>query len=71
MVERLGMSVDGIIKSDLAYHLPTAQRLCGQCEKTGECDLLLCSHQTLRHAPSFCPNAAYLRVAKHRAATGH
>ena len=71
MVNRLGMSVDEIIKSDIAYHLPTAQRLCGQCEKIGECDMLLGSHQTLRHAPSFCPNAAYLRMAKHRAAADH
>lgn len=66
MLERLGMTFEQIVKSELAYHLPLAQRLCEQCEAGGECDRILCGQRTLEEAPGFCPNAAYLRVAKHR-----
>lgn len=67
MVERLGMSVDEIIDSDLAYHLPTAQRLCMRCEKVADCDKVLCARDELKDAPAFCPNSAYLHLAKHPA----
>lgn len=65
MVERLGMSVDEIIESDFAYHLPTAQRFCTRCERKVECDALLCARDQLADPPAFCPNAAYLRMARH------
>jgi len=65
MVERLGMSVDEIAESDIAYHVPTAQRVCQLCDHVSECDQLLCSGKALEEAPGFCPNAAYLHLAKH------
>jgi hypothetical protein len=65
MVQRLGMSVDEIIASDLAYHVPTAQRVCQHCDQVSECDRLLCSGKALDEAPRFCPNAAYLNLARH------
>lgn len=65
MVERLGMSVDEIIDSDLAYHLPTAQRLCLRCGNVADCDKVLCARDALEDAPVFCPNAAYLHLVKY------
>jgi hypothetical protein len=65
MVERLGLSIDDIIDSDLAYHMPTAQRLCLLCENAEECDSWLYAGQEANEAPRFCPNAAYLHLARH------
>jgi hypothetical protein len=64
MANTIGVSVDGIAESNLAIHLPTADRLCAVCEDKAACDDWLATRASAAEAPEFCANAAYLRLAQ-------
>lgn len=64
MLGRLGLSVDSIAGTYLESHLPTASRLCLSCQSVRACDEWLAKETSSAAAPCFCPNAAYLRLAK-------
>lgn len=64
MAGRLGLSLDDIRYSDVALHLPTAERLCLVCNSTEECDEWLAIGVGSPCAPRFCPNAGYLSLLR-------
>lgn len=64
MARILGLSMDGLRDSDVALHLPTAERLCLACKNTEACDAWLASGGNPDDAPEFCPNAGYLHLAR-------
>jgi len=64
MVEKLGLSLRNVGKSDLATHLPTAARLCMKCRSTGECEAWLAGEESAGEPPEFCVNRNFLRLAR-------
>ena len=64
MAKRVGASVANIGESNLGLHLPAADRLCTVCKQKEACDAWLASHEAAAQPPDFCPNAAYLRLAR-------
>ena len=64
MANTIGVSVDDIAETNLAIHLPTADRLCAVCDDKAACDAWLATHASAAEAPDFCANAAYLRLAQ-------
>ena len=64
MAENIGVSVEDIADSNLAIHLPTADRLCTVCQDKEACNAWLADHSSAAEAPEFCANAAYLRLAR-------
>ncbi len=62
MADRLGLTLYDIRYSDVALHLPTAERLCLVCSSTKECDAWLAMGKAAPAVPAFCPNAGYLHL---------
>ncbi len=70
MAERVGVSVEGIADSGLAMHLPTAGRICTVCKSKDQCAHWLEGGESAAEAPEFCPNRAYLGLARQEQRTG-